>query len=313
MDFELSDDQRAIQDALGQIIAGHGDLPSWTTELPPARYVYAEAMSRELESGAFFDLALTEGCSALDAALLVYNTAKSPLVLETFASGFVAPLVFGHSFPRPVAIARLEDLPRGVRFLDRAQTVVVDCGDCIKILDAATLNIEPMETMFAFPIGRCRDDISSLKDATQLDEGKIVELRSAWRTALALEVAGLMQAALDFTTEYVKERRVFSRPVGSFQAVQHRLAMDAQTARSLYWLALRAAWSGGARDAAAAAQYAQLCSRPVIYDTHQFNGAMGMTLEHSLHFWTFRLRWLQSELNALGSHASEIANHVWPD
>jgi hypothetical protein len=49
-------------------------------------------------------------------------------------------------------------------------------------------------------------------------------------------------------------------------------------------LALRAAASGNPLDAAAT--YAQQPIQKVLFDVHQFNGAMGMTTEHQLHFWS---------------------------
>src|SRR3546814_18048930 len=101
------------------------------------------------------------------------------------------------------------------------------------------------------------------------------------------------------SSDLVKQRQVFGRPVGSFQAVQHRLAADAAKCRGTYWLAMKAAWSGSALDAVLAALHAQRAIAQVNYDVHQFNGALGMTLAHALHLWTFRLRW---PVGALGGY-----------
>jgi hypothetical protein len=37
-----------------------------------------------------------------------------------------------------------------------------------------------------------------------------------------------------------------------------------------------------------------------------------MTLEHDLHFWTFRMRWLQGELAGARSQAAALAELTWP-
>jgi hypothetical protein len=85
-----------------------------------------------------------------------------------------------------------------------------------------------------------------------------------------------MRAAIAFTTDYVKTRNVFGRPLGSFQAIQHRLSIDVPSAEGAYWTGLRAAWSESPLDAASALLHAQGAVTRVIFDTHQFNGALGL-------------------------------------
>src|SRR3546814_19116144 len=65
----------------------------------------------------------------------VYEAGLSPLVLETGASALIAPLLTGEALPRPVAVARLADLTRGVRFLAEARTLLVDLGDDVAVVD----------------------------------------------------------------------------------------------------------------------------------------------------------------------------------
>jgi len=146
-----------------------------------------------------------------------------------------------------------------------------------------------------------------------LDGAAVGEFRRLWRVGLTLEIAGAMRAAVQFTTDYVKNRNVFGRPLGSFQAVQHRLSIDVPRAEGAYWTGLRAAWTGSALDAATALLHAQAAITPVIFDTHQFNGALGFTLEHSLHFWTQRLRVLDAELGGAHAQAEAVADLAWPD
>ncbi len=62
------------------------------------------------------------------------------------------------------------------------------------------------------------------------------------RIGIAAQAVGIAQAALDLATGYALERRAFGAPIGSFQAIQHKLA-DMQTeieaARALTWRAAR--------------------------------------------------------------------------
>ena len=129
---------------------------------------------------------------------------------------------------------------------------------------------------------------------------------------LALEIYGALDSALKQTVKHVTDRRQFGRPLGSFQAIQHRLAMDATAVEACRWLAMRAAHSGSAADAAMAAGYAQQAVKTVAYDLHQFSGAMGLALEYPLHLFTYRAKLLQSELGGFRSQFAAAADAIWP-
>ncbi|WP_448661605.1 acyl-CoA dehydrogenase family protein [Sphingomonas sp. CJ20] len=310
MNLELNDDQKALHDAIVRMVSTHLEVPRIGGVLKPAEFHYADALDNELTAGEFFSVATVEGYGAVEAALLVYEVGRSPLALEAANSALVAPLLTGEILPRPIAIARAEDLPRMVRWLDRAKTLIVDLGDDVAVLSTEELDVATVHAMYAYPVGRLTAP-PDLSRARRLGAGALPELHRLWRIATTLESAAAMQAAVDFTTSYVKERKVFGRPVGSFQAVQHRLSADLQAARASYWLAMRAAWSGSAADALCAALYAQQAIASINYDTHQFNGALGMTLEHDLHCWTFRLRLLQGDLGGPAAQAAALAHAVW--
>ncbi len=65
-------------------------------------------------------------------------------------------------------------------------------------------------------------------------------------TALAAELVGVCQRALEMTLEYVKERRQFGVPVGSFQAVSHKCAEMLLHTESIRSTAYYAAWAADA-------------------------------------------------------------------
>jgi alkylation response protein AidB-like acyl-CoA dehydrogenase len=77
------------------------------------------------------------------------------------------------------------------------------------------------------------------------------------------------------------------------------------------WLALKAAGTADDGDAALAAFHAQESATRVVYEVHQMFGAMGMTLEHPMHLWTYRLKALLSELGGRGGQASAVARHCF--
>jgi alkylation response protein AidB-like acyl-CoA dehydrogenase len=153
--------------------------------------------------------------------------------------------------------------------------------------------------------------LTSLPDAMTSHEVAPGEVLRAWRVAIAAEAAGLLGAALASTVTYVSERKQFGRPLATFQGMRHRLAEDQVITNSVYWLALRAAGTGDAGDAAMALLHAQEAAKRVCYDYHQFLGGMGMTLEHPLHLWTYRLKLLTAELGGRGEQGLAAADALW--
>ena len=71
---------------------------------------------------------------------------------------------------------------------------------------------------------------------------------------------------------------------------------------------LKAAYSGDSGDAALALLQAQESGTKLVYDVHQMMGAMGMTLEMSLHLWTYRIKALLSDLGGRGAQAQAVAD-----
>ena len=137
------------------------------------------------------------------------------------------------------------------------------------------------------------------------------ELHTRWRIALAAEAAGLLAAALESVCAYTAERHQFGRPLASFQGMRHRLAEAQVRTNGVYWLAMKAANTRDPADAAMAAFHAQESARVVVYDFHQFMGGMGMTLEHPLHLWTYRLKLLIGEIGGRGGSALAAAEALW--
>ena len=143
----------------------------------------------------------------------------------------------------------------------------------------------------------------------QLSNEEAANVRKWLRVALAAETSGLLHAAIASTVEHLTLRKQFGRPLGTFQALRHRMAECAVLAGGVRWLALKAAATADEGDAALAAMHAQESATRVTYDVHQMLAAMGMTLEHPLHLWTYRLKALLSELGGRGGQAQAVAQH----
>ncbi|MEU9475536.1 acyl-CoA dehydrogenase family protein [Streptomyces sp. NPDC048191] len=114
---------------------------------------------------------------------------------------------------------------------------------------------------------------------------------------LACEAVGAAERVLERTVEYVGQREQFGRPVGSFQAVKHRLAdvyVGVQAARSAaYYGAWAAAsppaaggpCSGGEPAGALALAQALEALRVAAAEGIQLHGGIGFTWEHDAHLY----------------------------
>jgi alkylation response protein AidB-like acyl-CoA dehydrogenase len=112
--------------------------------------------------------------------------------------------------------------------------------------------------------------------------------------ALAAELAGIAQKALEMGVEYAKERKQFGRPIGAYQAVSHRCAqmlLETEGARSA---AYYAAWATENEPetaplaASMAKAYASDAGTRVTGASLQVHGGIGFTWEHDLHLFLKR-------------------------
>ncbi|MCG2842027.1 acyl-CoA dehydrogenase [Sandaracinobacter sp. RS1-74] len=303
MNFEPTQDQSSVLSALDSLLQ-----PFEASPVEPVPYAYAGALAETLAESGFGDIAGVDGFGPLDAALVVERVARVPQVVEIAATALIAGALGLPADPRPLALASGSAL-NAARFLPMARRLVVLHDSHADLVTPADGAVEPVESLLAYPYGHLRT-----LEGARIERFEDAELvRRRWRIGIAAEAAGCMAAALAVVVDHVKSRFAFGRPLGSLQAIQHRLAMAAETAESARWLALRAAWADSDADAAIAAGFAQSRIAGFTYDLHQFSGAMGLTLEFPLHFWTYRLRALAGELGGAGAQARAAAAAVWGD
>ena len=110
---------------------------------------------------------------------------------------------------------------------------------------------------------------------------------------------GLMERALELSVAYLKERKAFAVPIGSFQALQHRAAemlLRVESSRSAVY---RAAWSldhdpsEGSKLAATAKAYCGDSARLVCGEMIQFFGGVGYTWEYDAQIYWKRTKTLE--------------------
>jgi alkylation response protein AidB-like acyl-CoA dehydrogenase len=148
------------------------------------------------------------------------------------------------------------------------------------------------------------------------DSLALEQVRDAACIALTAEQSGAAAAALALTVAYTKVRVQFGRPIGSFQALQHRMAdmhVLVESARSLSYAAAEAAQQGaadtGLRTAAAKA-YCSEALQQVSAEMIQLHGAIGMTWEHGAHRYFKRGHGAAMLFGTPASHVARIAAAV---
>jgi hypothetical protein len=134
--------------------------------------------------------------------------------------------------------------------------------------------------------------------------------------ALAAEQAGAAGRALELTVAYSKERVQFGRPIGGFQALQHRMAdmhLLVESARALSFAAASAAAEGAADLPLQAAAAKAFCSEALLTvagEMIQLHGAIGVTWEHDAHRYLKRAHGAAHLLGPPAAHIARIAGAV---
>jgi len=164
-------------------------------------------------------------------------------------------------------------------------------------------------------------------DGVEVDEGRVLlepgdpaaaaaihrALQEA-TTALALSTTATSRAIFEVTLQYAKDREQFGRPIGSFQALKHRLAdmyLAVERASSLaYFAALTIAEDDDRRAVAASMAKAAAgeCQRLVAADGLQLHGGIGFTWEHDLHFLLKRAKSGDLLFGPAAAHRAQLAH-----
>ena len=136
------------------------------------------------------------------------------------------------------------------------------------------------------------------------------QLRGAVATAGVLN--GVALKLLEMTLQHVKSRTQFDRPVGSFQAVKHKLAnvhVQLESSRASTWYAAYAL-STRAADLDRAVSVAKASAAEAAHlanvEALQCHGGIGFTWEHDLHFWLKRGLALEPAYGSAAEHRARL-------
>jgi alkylation response protein AidB-like acyl-CoA dehydrogenase len=147
-----------------------------------------------------------------------------------------------------------------------------------------------------------------------ITQSGIERARQEMTAAIAFELVGTCESIFETNLEYAKERRQFGVPIGSFQAVKHKLAnmfVAIERARGVcVFAAATIAEDDGRRAVAVAAAKAAAgdCERLVAADGIQLLGGIGYTWEHDQHLFVKRAKTSGALFGNAAWHRQRIAD-----
>jgi alkylation response protein AidB-like acyl-CoA dehydrogenase len=326
MHFGFNDDQAEIRRAARDLLARRSSIAR--VRQAAEDRAYDEALWQELLGLGWAGLVIGEEHDGVGLGLvelvavteqLGYAITPSPLL-----SDMCAALVISHAGDDEQRARWLPDIASGAVIAtvalahdscavampdaDRAGVFLFIEGDSARAADAASVTVEPYESI----------DLTRRYARVSLQRGELLtgDLEGGLQRAeiaLAAELTGLAQRALDTTVAYVKDRAQFGRPIGAYQGVSHRCAeMLALTeaARSATYFA---AWAADADPSelcraasiakASAVDAACRASRMAI----QAHGGIGFTWEAGLHWIYKRSLATSAQLESVDIHRRRLA------
>jgi alkylation response protein AidB-like acyl-CoA dehydrogenase len=199
---------------------------------------------------------------------------------------------------------------------DRVEHVaVVDAGPTVTVADGPPIRlVETIDTT-----RRLFDvDASSVRTspAVSVDPDALTRAVQRATVVLAAEQVGTCRRLFDMSLAYAKERVQFDRPIGSFQAVQHKLADMALDLERSWAAVYYAAMTLDADDAERhrAAHVAKAAAgdavRRIGKDSVQIHGGIGYTWEHDLHLFVRRAFASEAWLGNADWHHDRLAELI---
>ncbi len=190
-----------------------------------------------------------------------------------------------------------------------AEVIVLFGADGPRLLPAADAPLEPLDL-----IDQTRRYSRLTAGEGESLPGDAEAASSRMVVAVAAELVGIGQRAMDMAVEYAKEREQFGRPIGAYQGVSHacaKMLYDVEEARSLTYAA---AWAADAEPeslpmaAAMAKARASEAAWDVCKASIQVHGGIGFTWEHDLHFLLKRARADAQLFGTAGQHKERVAS-----
>jgi alkylation response protein AidB-like acyl-CoA dehydrogenase len=330
MDFAFNDEQREIKSTAHEFIASRFK-PEKVRELAESDNPYDDALWAEMSDLGWPGIAIDEehggqGLGVVELVILQeelgYACAPSPMISNAFAGALIqgagsdsqkaAWLPGIASGERRGAAAFTPDDEPVVGAASGAEILVLNEGmDAGRLVEPGDAKLERLDL-----IDTTRAYFRASADGGDPLPGDVLAAVDVGVVALAAELVGLAQRALDIGVDYAKEREQFGRPIGAYQGVSHRLAemlWEVEEARSLTYYA---AWAADAQPeslplaASMAKARASDAANSVTHNAIQTLGGIGFTWEHDIHFLLKRARVSAQLLGTPRQHRERVAGLI---
>jgi alkylation response protein AidB-like acyl-CoA dehydrogenase len=304
MNFDFTDDQRAIKETARDLLANRFKLER-LRELAESKTYADDAWSEVSELG-WPGIFIAEenggqGLGVLELVILLEelgyvlaplpflsNAAAGLILQDAGANDRLAGVASGEQRGTVGVVkdgrANLVPDAEGADFiilLDGTEATLIERADAqVESIDA----IDPTRRYAAVTAngGESLGDVSRGRDLIAL--------------AVAAELVGISQRVMEMAVEYAKDRKQFDRPIGSYQAVAHRCADMLKQVEGSRSLAYYAGWAADAAPdefslaASMAKAYASDSGWEVSASALQVHGGIGFTWEHDLHWFLKRAK-----------------------
>ena len=303
MDVELTAEQRELQRTVRDLAADRATSTQLRTVIDSdAGYDVSlwqlVAAEMGLSAIAVADKFGGAGGSFVDAAVVLEEAGRALLpvpLLATIVAAVAAPDddELGRAISQGAAATVAVGAPgRFSNVIDGgiAEHVVVAAPDALYVAGRDAVAVTPRPALD--PLRRQADVEIDVTRARRIgDAAASARAADVLRVALAVESIGVARWCLAATVEHLKTRVQFGKPIGTFQALQHRAADLAVLLESAAATASYAAWSiADAPDEAVTLAPLALAvcgeaSYRIAADTIQLHGGIGFTWEHDAHLY----------------------------
>jgi len=320
IDFDFTDEQRALRDVARDLFTKNSPpeliRERWKGERDPKLW-------RAIAEVGLLGVIVPErfggsGGDETDLVLVLEEAGRAALP-EPFLETLVASRLIhlgGSDVLRQIWLPRIASGNAAATLALETDPFVAyaDIADVILLLDPTGARLLTREDFTARPVESM--DPARPLFTVESKRGERLNLTApASRAAAAIAAAqnGVAQHLLEQTTEYVAARKQFGRPVGSFQAVKHKLAnvhVAIEASRPAAWHAAYA-FAQDLPEAPRAASVAKVAASHAESlanaEALQCHGGIGFTWEHDLHIWLKRGLALQPAFGTPAEHRAMLA------